>query len=170
MRWRRWASSLLYELPFNHEFSLMPAEAFVTEVLHQGIGARHLVCGPDFAFGHRRGGDTGFLAARAEALGMGVTLVPLVSDAQGPLSSTPHPPGAAGRLSGARDRGTGAALGDPRRGGAWRRARPDHRLSHRQHRAGAASGAGARGLRGDGAAAGRVACTRAWRISAAGRR
>ena len=52
--------SLIYELPFDHEFSLMPAEAFVTEVLHQGIGARHLVCGPDFAFGHRRGGDTDF--------------------------------------------------------------------------------------------------------------
>jgi riboflavin kinase / FMN adenylyltransferase len=79
---------LLYELPFSHDFSLMPAESFVTEVLYKGLGARHLVCGPDFAFGHRRGGDTGFLAARAEALGMGLTLVPLVSDAQGPLSSS----------------------------------------------------------------------------------
>jgi riboflavin kinase/FMN adenylyltransferase len=80
--------SLIYEMPFDHDFSLMPAEAFVTEVLHEGIGARHLVCGPDFAFGHRRGGDTGFLTARAEALGIGVTLVPLMSDAQGPLSSS----------------------------------------------------------------------------------
>jgi riboflavin kinase/FMN adenylyltransferase len=80
--------SLIYELRFDHEFSLMPAEAFVSEVLHAGVGARHLVSGPDFAFGHRRGGDTAFLAARAEALGMGVTLVPLVGDAQGPLSSS----------------------------------------------------------------------------------
>ena len=79
---------LLYELPFTHAFSLMPAETFVAEVLHGGFGAQHLVCGPDFAFGHRRGGDTGFLAARAEALGMGLTLVPLVTDAQGPLSSS----------------------------------------------------------------------------------
>ena len=79
---------LLYELPFNHEFSLMTAEEFVAEVLHQGLGARHLVSGQDFAFGHRRGGDTGFLASRAEALGMGLTLVPPVADAQGPLSST----------------------------------------------------------------------------------
>jgi len=79
---------LLYELPFNREFSLTPAESFVSDVLHGGLGARHLVCGPDFAFGHRRGGDTGFLAARAEALGMGLTLVPLVADAQGPLSSS----------------------------------------------------------------------------------
>jgi riboflavin kinase / FMN adenylyltransferase len=79
---------VIYEIPFNHAFSLMPAEAFVTEVLHDGLGARHLVCGPDFAFGHRRGGGTAFLAARAEALGMGLTLVPLVGDTQGPLSST----------------------------------------------------------------------------------
>jgi riboflavin kinase / FMN adenylyltransferase len=79
---------LLYELPFNHEFSLMSAEDFFTEVLHRGIGAAHLVSGQDFAFGHRRGGDTNFLAARSEPLGMGLTLVPPVSDAQGPLSST----------------------------------------------------------------------------------
>jgi len=80
--------SLLYELPFNHDFSLMTADTFVTEVLHVGFGARHLVSRRDFAFGHRRGGDTDFLAQRAEALGMGLTLVPPVTDAQGPLSST----------------------------------------------------------------------------------
>jgi riboflavin kinase/FMN adenylyltransferase len=79
---------VLYELPFNHAFSLMTAEAFVADVLHRGLGARHLVAGRDFAFGHRRGGDTAFLGDRAEALGMGVTLVPLVTDGQGPLSST----------------------------------------------------------------------------------
>src|SRR5450631_4944690 len=39
---------LLYELPFNQVFSLMMAETFVGEVLHKGVGARHLVCGPDF--------------------------------------------------------------------------------------------------------------------------
>jgi riboflavin kinase/FMN adenylyltransferase len=80
--------SVIYEMPFDREFSLMPAEAFVSEVLHEGLGARHLVCGPDFAFGHRRGGDTGFLARRAEALGMGLTLVPLLADGGGPISTT----------------------------------------------------------------------------------
>jgi riboflavin kinase/FMN adenylyltransferase len=78
----------LYELPFNPDFSLMSAEDFVTQVLHQGIGALHLACGQDFAFGHRRGGDTAYLLTRAEALGMGLTLVPPVTDAEGPLSST----------------------------------------------------------------------------------
>ncbi|MEJ0018624.1 MAG: bifunctional riboflavin kinase/FAD synthetase [Acetobacteraceae bacterium] len=80
--------TLLYELPFDHEFSRMPAENFVTDVLHQGLGARHLVCGPDFAFGRRRGGSTEYLAARAEALGMGLTLVPLLADGAGPISAT----------------------------------------------------------------------------------
>ena len=79
---------LLYELPFNHEFSLMTAEAFTSGVLHHGLGARHLTSGQDFAFGHRRGGNTLFLTAQAEALGMGVTQVPALTDAGGPLSST----------------------------------------------------------------------------------
>lgn len=80
--------SILYELAFDNAFSLMTAEQFVSEILYQGLGARHLASGVDFAFGHRRGGDTGFLATRAEALGMGMTMVPALADAQGPLSTT----------------------------------------------------------------------------------
>src|SRR5580698_7212850 len=80
--------TLIYELPFNQVFSLMMADTFMSEVLHQGLDARHLTTGVDFAFGHRRGGDAAFLAARAEALGMGVTRVPALTDSGGPLSST----------------------------------------------------------------------------------
>jgi riboflavin kinase/FMN adenylyltransferase len=79
---------ILYELRFDREFSEMSAEAFVAEVLHGGIGARHLVCGPDFAFGHRRGGDVAFLAARAEALDIGLTVATLLADAAGPISAS----------------------------------------------------------------------------------
>ena len=78
----------LYQLPFDGAFSALPAEAFVTEVLLDGLAARHLVCGPDFAFGHRRGGDVAMLAARAEALGIGMTVVPQLADEQAPISST----------------------------------------------------------------------------------
>jgi riboflavin kinase/FMN adenylyltransferase len=78
----------VHEIPFDREFSLMSAEAFVSEVLHGGLGARHLVCGGDFAFGHRRGGDVPFLAARAEALGIGLTIVPPLADEGGTISST----------------------------------------------------------------------------------
>jgi riboflavin kinase/FMN adenylyltransferase len=66
----------------------MPAEAFVETVLHRGFGAIHLACGTDFAFGHRRGGDAVSLADMAEARGIGLSVVPPVLDAQGPISST----------------------------------------------------------------------------------
>ncbi len=78
----------LYELPFDRAFSLMSAEEFIVGVLREGLGAKHLTCGTDFAFGHRRGGDTRLLGARAEALGMGLTVVPPLTDLEGPLSST----------------------------------------------------------------------------------
>ncbi|MGH7191546.1 MAG: riboflavin biosynthesis protein RibF, partial [Acetobacteraceae bacterium] len=79
---------MVYELAFDWPFSELSAEDFVVEVLQQGIGARHLATGADFAFGHRRGGDVGFLARRAEELGIGASVVPLLSDAEGPISST----------------------------------------------------------------------------------
>jgi riboflavin kinase/FMN adenylyltransferase len=80
--------SIIYELPFEQAFSHLTAEQFIAEVLHRGLGAAHLACGADFAFGRRRGGTTAYLAAQAEALGIGLTLVPPVSDAQGPISAT----------------------------------------------------------------------------------
>lgn len=79
---------ILYQIPFDTAFSHLTAEAFVQDVLFEAIGAAHLSCGADFAFGYRRGGDVGFLAARVEALGIGLSIVPTVVDAQGPVSST----------------------------------------------------------------------------------
>ena len=78
----------VFELAFDQAFSQLTADHFVTEVLHGLLGAAHLACGPDFAFGHRRGGDVAFLTTRTEALGMGLTTVPPLADAQGPISST----------------------------------------------------------------------------------
>ncbi len=79
---------IVYEMPFDRAFSWLSAEEFVDDVLHRGVGAAHLACGPDFAFGHRRGGDVELLARRAEALAIGLTVVPPLADAQGPISST----------------------------------------------------------------------------------
>jgi len=79
---------ILYELTFDRAFSQISAETFIADVLHAGIDARHLASGPDFAFGHRRGGDTTLLAERAEGLGIGLTVVPLLSDARGPIAAT----------------------------------------------------------------------------------
>lgn len=80
--------AIIYELPFDRAFSNLSAEYFVDEILDHGIGARHLASGADFAFGHRRGGNTAFLAERAAALGIGFSAVPLLADAEGPISST----------------------------------------------------------------------------------
>jgi len=80
--------SIVHALPFGAALASMPAEAFVEEVLHQGIGAKHLTCGHDFAFGHRRGGDIGLLGREAEKRGIGLTVVPAVGDEGGPISST----------------------------------------------------------------------------------
>ncbi len=78
----------VFEIPFDRAFSTFTAERFVREVLHGALGARHLACGADFAYGHRRGGDVGTLAVQAEALGIGLTVVPALSDAGGPFSSS----------------------------------------------------------------------------------
>lgn len=80
--------AIIYELPFDRAFSNLSAEYFADEILGHGIGARHLACGADFAFGHRRGGNTAFLAQRAAMLGIGFSAVPLLADAEGTISST----------------------------------------------------------------------------------
>lgn len=79
---------ILYELPFDAAFSHLTAAQFCHEVLHDGLSAAQLVCGADFAFGHRRGGDTAFLATEAEALGIGLSIVPVIADSEGPISSS----------------------------------------------------------------------------------
>lgn len=78
----------LYQLTFDRDFSSLTATQFITGVLHHGIGAAHLACGADFAFGHRRGGDVARLQTEAEILGIGLTIVPHLDDPEGPISST----------------------------------------------------------------------------------
>ncbi len=81
-------AAAVFVVPFDAALAAMPAEAFVEMVLHRALGAVHLACGADFAFGHRRGGDVGTLAGMAEARRIGLTVVPPVLDAGGPVSST----------------------------------------------------------------------------------
>jgi riboflavin kinase / FMN adenylyltransferase len=81
-------AALVYALRFDAALAAMPAERFFATVLAEGIGAIHLACGQDFAFGHRRGGDAESLARLAEAAGIGLTVVPPVLELGAPLSST----------------------------------------------------------------------------------
>ncbi|MBE9604613.1 bifunctional riboflavin kinase/FAD synthetase [Acetobacteraceae bacterium H6797] len=79
---------IVYALRFDAEMAAMTAEDFFRLILVEALGARHLACGADFAYGHRRGGDVGTLAPAAEAAGIGLSVVPPLSDAAGPISST----------------------------------------------------------------------------------
>ena len=81
-------AGFVFALPFDDAFAAMSAEDFVEQVLHRGLGAKHLACGPDFAFGHRRGGDVAFLQREAEKRGMGLSVVPPVQQGGEAVSST----------------------------------------------------------------------------------
>jgi riboflavin kinase/FMN adenylyltransferase len=56
-------------LRFNAALAAMPAQDFVRRVLAGRLGAREVWIGPEFRFGHRRGGDLALLQAMGEELG-----------------------------------------------------------------------------------------------------
>ncbi|WP_198377569.1 bifunctional riboflavin kinase/FAD synthetase [Neoroseomonas rubea] len=85
---RAGGARFVFALPFDAAFAALTAEDFVEQVLHKGLGAKHLACGPDFAFGHRRGGDVAFLQREAEKRGMGLSIVPPVHHGGEAVSSS----------------------------------------------------------------------------------
>ena len=62
-------------IPFDHEFSRMSAREFVEAVLVEKIGARAIVVGHDYRFGHSREGDIAFLKKLGEQYGFKVQIV-----------------------------------------------------------------------------------------------
>ena len=62
--------------PFDKSFSRLSCGAFVTEVLGRRLGAREVVVGRDFRFGHDRRGDTARLRSLGQRAGLGVHIVP----------------------------------------------------------------------------------------------
>ncbi|CAN0557985.1 unnamed protein product, partial [Laminaria digitata] len=68
-------ADLLFVLRFDGSIAKRPADSFVTDILHEGIGASHVVVGYDFAFGAGREGNPEYLAARAEELGFRASAV-----------------------------------------------------------------------------------------------
>jgi riboflavin kinase/FMN adenylyltransferase len=83
---------LSWVLTFDEARSKEAAEDFVREVLVEGIGARLVVVGADFHFGHRRGGNVPLLERMGAELGfevLGLGLVAVEGEASGvPYSST----------------------------------------------------------------------------------
>jgi riboflavin kinase/FMN adenylyltransferase len=60
---------------FDEAFAALSADAFVEEVLLAGLGARHVVCGYDFTFGARRGGNVERLRELGEERNFGVSVL-----------------------------------------------------------------------------------------------
>lgn len=73
---------------FNPGFAAISAQAFVDNVLLQGMGARHVVCGYDFTFGARRGGNVERLREMAAERAFGVTVLEPVTHEGEIYSST----------------------------------------------------------------------------------
>ena len=73
---------------FTHAFSQVDAERFASEVLYEGLGARHVTVGENFRYGHRAQGNLGTLQDAGARLGFGVTAVPLLELHGGPASSS----------------------------------------------------------------------------------
>ena len=59
-------------LPFDEQLSSLAPEAFIRQVLQQGLGARYVLVGDDFRFGARRAGDYAMLDAAGVAQGFDV--------------------------------------------------------------------------------------------------
>jgi riboflavin kinase / FMN adenylyltransferase len=59
-------------LPFNARLASLSAEAFIHDVLVQGLGVKYVLVGDDFRFGAQRAGDYALLDAAGERLGFEV--------------------------------------------------------------------------------------------------
>ncbi|MGS2614632.1 bifunctional riboflavin kinase/FAD synthetase [Micromonospora sp. LZ34] len=79
---------VLCVVPFTPEFSRLPAEAFVHDVLVEHLHAALVMVGDNFRFGHRAAGDVALLERLGRTFGFGVEAGPLVAEAGTVFSST----------------------------------------------------------------------------------
>ena len=74
--------------PFDAAFAALPGPGFVAQWLAANIGARAVVSGADFTFGHKRSCDTADLARIGADHAIAATVVPAVTDSAGIISSS----------------------------------------------------------------------------------
>src|SRR6185369_10584468 len=65
---------ILYVLPLDAELAEMTDREFATQVLHEGLGARHVAVGFDNSFGKGRTGTPNTMREYGEELGFGVSV------------------------------------------------------------------------------------------------
>ncbi len=66
-------------LRFDDALAAMPAEAFVRQILVEGLGAHHVIIGDDFRFGRYRAGDLALLQRLGAVEGFTVAHLPPVT-------------------------------------------------------------------------------------------
>src|SRR4051812_18460735 len=71
---------MLYVLPLDAELANMTDREFATQVLHQGLGARHVAVGFDNSFGKDRTGTPDTMRQYGEELGFSVSVADPVGD------------------------------------------------------------------------------------------
>ncbi|MEO9651072.1 MAG: bifunctional riboflavin kinase/FAD synthetase [Roseobacter sp.] len=79
---------VLFELNFNAALAALSPEDFATRVIAQGFGLSHVLVGADFCFGKGRVGTADDLRKFGDDLGFGVTIAPLMEQADITVSST----------------------------------------------------------------------------------
>ena len=75
-------------VPFNKTLALQSAEKFVYEILIKTLHAKHIAVGENFRFGRDREGDVSTLERIGTSLGIKISIVPLLEDNHGRLSSS----------------------------------------------------------------------------------
>ncbi|MGB3245087.1 MAG: bifunctional riboflavin kinase/FAD synthetase [Sulfitobacter sp.] len=78
----------LYELPFDAGLAGLTPLEFARDVIHLGLGLKHVVVGADFCFGKGRAGTSSDLVAFGQEFGFGVTIAPLIAQDKQTVSST----------------------------------------------------------------------------------
>ncbi|MFE0590344.1 bifunctional riboflavin kinase/FAD synthetase [Micromonospora echinospora] len=81
-------ADVLCVVPFTPEFSRLPAEEFVHDILVENLHAALVVVGENFRFGHRAAGDVALLERLGRTFGFGVEGAPLVASDGTVFSST----------------------------------------------------------------------------------
>lgn len=69
----------LYLLPFDFAMASMSDREFAQDVLHRGLGVRHVAVGFDISFGANRTGTPQSMQAYGQAFGFGVTVAPALT-------------------------------------------------------------------------------------------
>jgi riboflavin kinase / FMN adenylyltransferase len=74
--------------PFTLELAQKTPEEFARELIVERLGARVVIVGENFRFGHRRAGDLSTLRELGEKLGFEARALPLAGDGHGGFSSS----------------------------------------------------------------------------------